>query len=104
AAANPTQIAFPATAVGGHAATTFRVTNTAATGDLTIDSTVITGAQRDDFSDDFDDSGQVVLAPGASTTITVGFDPQAAAAPTATLTVHHSGPDPLTLPLSRSGA
>src|SRR5262249_62149708 len=25
AAANPTQIAFPATAVGGHAATTFRV-------------------------------------------------------------------------------
>ncbi len=103
AAATPTQVDFPATPVGGHATATVTVTNVAASGDLTVDSTVITGPERADFADDFDDAGQSVLPPGQAMTLRVSFDPTATGTRTATLTVNNSGPAPLAVPLSGSG-
>jgi Malectin domain/Abnormal spindle-like microcephaly-assoc'd, ASPM-SPD-2-Hydin len=100
AAADPTAVGFGPTPVGGHATATVRVTNVAASGALTIESTVVTGADRADFSDDFDDGGQKVLAPGQAFTITAAFDPSAAGDRSASLVIKHSGPDPLAVPLS----
>jgi hypothetical protein len=53
AAASPAEVTFGPTPVGGHATTTVRVTNVATSGDLTVESTVVTGTDRGDFSDDF---------------------------------------------------
>jgi PA14 domain/Bacterial Ig-like domain/Malectin domain/Abnormal spindle-like microcephaly-assoc'd, ASPM-SPD-2-Hydin/Glucose / Sorbosone dehydrogenase len=71
---------------------------------IVVDQTSITGTGAAHFTDSFNDAGNVTLAPGASTTVTVSFKPTTAGAKSATLNVVHSGANsPLAVPLSGSG-
>lgn len=101
--ASPTEVAFGPTALGTSASRDVVVTNVAASGALTVESVTVTGAARGDFTDDFDDGGTTVLDPGESFTLAVTFAPTAAGERAATLTVAHSGPDALTVPLGGTG-
>jgi hypothetical protein len=103
AAASPTSLGFPETALGVSSTATVTISNVASSGALTIEGTVVTGAARGDFRDDFDDSGAVVLQPGAAHVVTVTFTPSAPGARAAALVVSQSGPDPLTVPLTGNG-
>jgi Malectin domain/Abnormal spindle-like microcephaly-assoc'd, ASPM-SPD-2-Hydin/Bacterial TSP3 repeat len=103
ATATPTEVTFGDTRVGTTSTQTLVVTNTAASGDLTVEAVVVTGPERADFHDDFDDAGAAVLAPGQALGIAVTFAPAAAGLRSATLTVKHSGADPLAVPLAGVG-
>ncbi|MEE8272767.1 MAG: kelch repeat-containing protein, partial [Alphaproteobacteria bacterium] len=59
--------------------------------DIVVQTTVISGPDAADFSDDFDDAAGVTLAPGQSTTVTVSFTPSAAGPAAASLEISHSG-------------
>ncbi len=105
-AATPATLEFPPTTTGSTSALDVELTNTGAPGDasVTIDATQILGADAAAFSDDFDDAGTVVVAPGEIATIHVEFTPQAAVAHSAVLAVDHDGLDPpLNVPLSGTG-
>jgi hypothetical protein len=102
-AASPTGLAFGSVLLGGTGTATVDVTNTGGAGDpsITISSTTIVGPNAGAFGDDFDDVLGATLAPGASTTITVNFNPVSAGAHSATLEITHSGVNaPLAIPLS----
>ena len=98
--ASPSSLVFGSTAIGATATADVVITNVAASGALTIESTGISGPDAAMFADQFDDDGAVTLDPGASSTVTVEFTPTAAGPRSATLQFNHSGPSPLNVPLS----
>jgi hypothetical protein len=104
---SPTSLDFGSTAVGTTQSKTVQVTNLGSSGDpsIVIDQTSITGTDAPQFSDTFDDAGNVTLAPGASTTISVSFTPASAGAKSATLQIAHSGTNsPVTVVLTGTGS
>jgi Malectin domain/Cep192 domain 4 len=98
--ASPSSLVFGSTAIGATATADVVITNVAASGALTIESTGISGPDAAMFADQFDDDGAVTLDPGASSTVIVEFTPTAAGPRSATLQFNHSGPSPLSVPLS----
>jgi len=101
AAASPSSITFPDTAVGIASEQELLVTNVGQQQALTIKSTSISGPDAKMFGDRYEDGTNVVLNPGESTKIKVVFLPTAAGSRSATLSVVHTGPNPtLTIPLS----
>jgi hypothetical protein len=97
-------LAFGSIDVGSFDQATVTLTNPTAPGgsSVTIQSTDIAGAAA--FSDDFNDAGDVTLAPGASLTLTVRFTPTAGGSASGTLNVRHTGTNsPLPISLAGSG-
>ncbi|MDQ3995089.1 MAG: malectin domain-containing carbohydrate-binding protein, partial [Actinomycetota bacterium] len=106
-AATPTSLSFGSVSVGSTSSATVQLTNAGASGDpsIVVDSTSLTGANASEFSDSFNDASNVTLAPGASTSVTVGFAPKSTGSKAATVEVAHSGANaPLAVPVSGSGA
>jgi Malectin domain/Bacterial Ig-like domain/Kelch motif/Abnormal spindle-like microcephaly-assoc'd, ASPM-SPD-2-Hydin len=104
---SPESLDFGNTAVGSSQSKPVELTNLGASGDpsVIVQSTAISGPDASSFSDSFDDTAGVTLAPGQSTTISARFAPTTAGAKSATLTISHSGANtPLTVPLAGSGA
>jgi hypothetical protein len=104
--ASPDAVGFDQVAVGDSASTVVSLTNLGVAGDpgVIIDATTITGVDSAEFSDGFDDTTDLTLAPGESTNITVTFSPSTEGAKAATLEVTHSGTgSPLTVSLSGEG-
>ena len=101
--ATPTELVFASVAVGEQDSAGLQVTNVAEQGALTIESIGIAGPDAVQFSDELDDDGSVVLAPGESTSIRVRYHPTAAGPHTASLRVNHSGADAFTVPLRGTG-
>ena len=75
----------------GLVAHTFTIENTGASQNLTVTDVAISGADAAFFSENF--TGPVVIAPGTTSTFDVSFDPSAAGARTATITLTHDAPD-----------
>ena len=104
-AAAPSTVDFPQATVGLTATKDVVLTNVGTSGSLTVSSTAISGPDAKMFADRFDDTGDVVLAPGESTTVTVVFLPSATGVRSAMLSVAHSGAGtPLVVPLSGTAA
>jgi N-acetylneuraminic acid mutarotase len=104
--ATPGQLDFGPIAVGTTQSNFVQLTNLGASGDppIVIESTTMTGPNAAAFSDSFDDSASITLAPGESTTVSVTFKPTSTGGKAATLAVSHSGTNtPLNLPLAGSG-
>jgi N-acetylneuraminic acid mutarotase len=106
-AASPTSLAFGTTTVGSTQSKSVQLTNLGSAGDpsIVIQQTSITGTDASQFSDSYDDASNLVLAPGASTTVSVSFAPTSAGTKSATLQVSHSGTNtPLTSSLTGTGS
>ena len=96
-------LAFGNVTVGQTPTLNLQLTNQGTT-NLVIDATTITGTDAAQFSDNFNDAGNITLAAGASTTVIVTFAPTSAGSKTATLAITHSGTNtPLQVPLSGTG-
>jgi len=103
AIADRTDLAFPATAVGGASGSaSVRVTNTAAFA-ISFGGASIDGADGGDFVRGADSCSGQTLAAGASCDVAVRFLPSAAGARSATLTLAQDG-DLLRIPLAGTGA
>jgi Malectin domain/Abnormal spindle-like microcephaly-assoc'd, ASPM-SPD-2-Hydin len=102
----PASLDFGNVAVGSGTSKAVQLTNQGGPGDpaIVVDSTVISGSDATQFSDDFDDSGSVTLSPGQSTTVSVTLAPNSAGQKSGALEVTHSGTNsPLSVPLSGNG-
>jgi acid phosphatase type 7 len=102
--ASLTSIDFGSVDVGTTKEVLLTLTNPGAPGgaSVTIQSTDVTGAAA--FGDDFNDAGDVTLAPGQSVTLKVRFAPTAGGPVTGTLNVRHSGTNnPLAIALGGTG-
>ena len=105
-AVSPSSLAFGSVQVGQTRPLTVQVTHAggATAPSIVVDATTITGAHAAQFSDNFNDAGNVTLAPGQSTTVTVTFAPSATGAKGATLGIVHTGSNsPLLLSLTGTG-
>jgi hypothetical protein len=105
--ASPTNLAFGTTTVGSTQSKSVQLTNLGSSGDpsITIQQTSITGTDAAQFSDSYDDAANLVLAAGASTSVSVSFAPTSTGAKSATLQVAHSGANtPLTISLTGTGS
>ena len=104
--ASPEGLDLGSTAVGTTQSKSVQVTNLGASGDpsIVVDATGITGTNASEFSDSFDDSSNVTLAAGQSTSISVTFKPASTGTKSATLEISHSGTNtPLKVPLAGTG-
>jgi N-acetylneuraminic acid mutarotase len=103
---SPTSLTFPSTNTGTTAAKTVTLTNLGATGDpsITVNSASVSGNNAGDFSTSFSTTPPIVLAPGASTTMTVTYAPKITGPESATVTVTHTGTNTVTVPVSGTGA
>ena len=104
--ATPSPLSFGQVVVGEAVTEAVQARNAGDPGDaaVTVEATAITGANAGAFSDDFDDEGQVTLAPGATGAIQVTFAPVTPGAHGATLEIAHSGDSsPLAVALSGEG-
>ncbi|MGH9258376.1 MAG: choice-of-anchor D domain-containing protein, partial [Acidimicrobiales bacterium] len=99
--ASPSSVTFPSTTLGQTANQSVVLSNGAASGSLSIESTVVSGPDAAMFSDAFDDSAPHTLDPGETVTVPVTFSPTASGSRAATLAVTHTGTNtPLLIPLS----
>jgi hypothetical protein len=97
----PSSLTFSEATVGLPSTKELVVTNGAESGDLTLQSTEISGPDAKMFGDRFEDGSPVVLKPGESTTLKVVFLPTAPGARSAKLSLAHSGPNsPATVALT----
>lgn len=102
--ASPVSLAFGNVTVGQTPMLNLQLTNQGTT-NLVIDATTITGTDTAQFSDNFNDAGNITLAAGTSTTVIVTFAPTTVGSKSATLSIAHSGTNtPLQVPLGGSGA
>ena len=103
---SPTTLAFPSTTTGSTATKTVQLTNNGSTGDpsITITAASVSGPNANAFSASFPSTPPIVLAPGASTTMTVTYAPKIVGAESATVTVAHSGTNAVAVPVSGTGA
>ena len=96
-------LTFGNVTVGQTPTLNLQLTNQGTT-NLVIDATTITGTDAAQFSDNFNDAGNITLAAGTSTTVIVTFAPTSAGSKTATLSITHSGSNnPVQVPLSGTG-
>ena len=73
------------------------------TTNLVVDATTIVGGNAQ-FSDNFNDAGNITLAPGATTSVTVTLVPGSPGNKSATLQIVHSGNNsPLQVTLTGKG-
>ena len=99
----PQSLSFGDGTVGQTATLTLQLTNQGTTS-LIVDATTISGSAATQFSDNFNDAGNVTLAAGASTTIVVTFAPTSPGNKNATLSIAHSGSNtPVQVPLNGRG-
>jgi hypothetical protein len=97
----PQSLSFPDTQVGVSTTQEVIVANVKSDQPMTITSTDVTGPDAAMFGDDFVDGVPVVLQPDQSTKIKVRFLPTEAGSRSASLVIHHTGPNnPVTVPLS----
>jgi hypothetical protein len=91
--AAPANLDFGTVALNSTSTQPVQLTNLGGAGDpsIVVDATSITGTNASEFSDDFDDTLDVTLAPGESTTVQVSLTPTASGSKSATLEVAHSG-------------
>lgn len=99
--ASPAAVDMATTTVGDSISGHVVLSNPAASGSITVDSTQIVGPDATMFADDHTDGAPVTLGPGRSVTVTVTFSPTAPGSRSARLVVTHTGTNPaLSVPLS----
>jgi hypothetical protein len=102
---SPPSLPFGNVLVGLTSGETLQVTNLGGPGDpdIVVSSTTITGTNAGQFSDTFNDSAGITLAPQQSTTIVVTFGPTETGPKSATLQLAHSGINAVSVPLTGTG-
>jgi N-acetylneuraminic acid mutarotase len=103
----PQSVDFGTVVVGQQGLRDVQVRNLGGAGDpdIVIDATTITGTHAGQFGDNFNDAGNVTLAPGQVTTITATFAPSSTGTKTAAVQITHSGVNnPTVVPLSGVGS
>ncbi|MGH2755755.1 MAG: malectin domain-containing carbohydrate-binding protein, partial [Actinomycetota bacterium] len=101
--ASPTNFGFGNVQVGTTKNQTIQLTNLGTGSDpaIVVDNTTIEGADAGQFSDSFNDAGNISLPPGQSTSFQATFAPTTGGSKAATLKVHHDGTnDPINIALS----
>ena len=100
--ASPTTLSFGDVIVGQPKSLVVQLTNLGTT-TLVVDATTILGGNAQ-FSDNFNDAGNITLAPGATTSVTVTLVPGSPGNKSATLQIVHSGSNsPLQVTLTGKG-
>jgi beta-lactamase superfamily II metal-dependent hydrolase len=97
-AVSPTSINFGSVVVGGTASVSLTVANLSATTPVTLDSLSLSGANAASFA--FGAPGTTTLAPSATTTVSITFQPPSGGSHSASLLVPTLGNGSVNLPLT----